>query len=104
MSHIQNTEEEVQRAFETIKDFPVWLDRVVGIMRENPTQAYGDCIVQAEEEFWRRMQQQLTEFIETGAHCDETLRAQFPLFKGYAPEGHPYPEAWRKGARRNNLD
>ena len=33
------------------------------------------------------------EFIATGAHYDETLRAQFPLFRGARPPGHPYPEA-----------
>ena len=38
------------------------------------------------------------EFIDTGAHYDETLRAQFPLFRGDPPPGHPYPEAWANGS------
>ena len=42
--------------------------------------------------------QHLEELKATGAHCDEELRAQFPLFEGHAPPGHPYPEAWRLGA------
>ena len=41
----------------------------------------------------------LQEFIDTGAHYDETLRAQFPLFRGTAPPGHPCPEAWADASR-----
>ena len=44
------------------------------------------------------MMAMLQEFIATGAHYDETLRAQFPLFRGAAPPGHPFPEAWCEGA------
>ena len=40
----------------------------------------------------------LEEFMDTGAHHDETLREQFPLFRGTPPPGHPYPEAWSDGA------
>ena len=40
---------------------------------------------------------QLEEFKATGAHYDETLRTEFPIFKGHASDGHPYPEAWTKG-------
>ena len=40
----------------------------------------------------------LQEFMATGAHYDETLRAQFPLFRGTAPPGHPYPGAWAEGS------
>ena len=42
------------------------------------------------------------EFIATGAHYDETLRAQFPLFRGAPPPGHPYPEAWSDGAPQSS--
>ena len=42
------------------------------------------------------------EFIDTGAHNDQTMRAQFPLFRGAPPPGHPYPEAWSDGAPRSN--
>ena len=40
----------------------------------------------------------LQEFIDTGAHYDETLRAQFPLFRGTAPPGHPCPGAGAEGS------
>ena len=43
----------------------------------------------------------LQEFIDTGAHYDETLRAQFPLFRGDPPPGHPYPQAWANGSQSN---
>ena len=38
----------------------------------------------------------IQEFIATGAHYTETLRAEFPLFRGTPPQGHPYPEAWEQ--------
>ena len=44
----------------------------------------------------------LEEFIATGDHYDETLRAQFPLFRGAPPLGHPYPEAWSDGAPQSS--
>ena len=44
----------------------------------------------------------LQEFIATGAHYDETLRAQFPLFTGDPPQGHPYPEAWSEGTPQSS--
>ena len=44
----------------------------------------------------------LREFMDTGAHYDETLRAQFPLFRGAPPPWHPYPEAWTEGAPRSD--
>ena len=44
----------------------------------------------------------LEEFFATGAHYDETLRAQFPLFRGGPPEGHPYPEAWSDGTPQSS--
>ena len=39
----------------------------------------------------------LKEFKETGAHYDEILGREFPIFKGWAPPDHPYPAAWTKG-------
>jgi hypothetical protein len=36
----------------------------------------------------------MDEFVATGAHYDDTLRAAFPLFLGAPPPHHPYPEAW----------
>ncbi len=53
------------------------------------------------------MMRQLQEFMETGAHYDEELRRQFPLFRGRPPPGHPYPEAWAgaiKGAAKALVD
>ena len=44
----------------------------------------------------------LEEFIATGDHYDETLRAQFPLFRGAPPLGHPYPEAWSDGTPQSS--
>ena len=46
----------------------------------------------------------LREFMDTGAHYDETLRAQFPLFRGAPPPWHPYPEAWTECAPRSDSD
>ena len=51
----------------------------------------------SDEEF-DRMIALLEEFKVTGAHYDEALREQFPLFTGHAPPGHPYPEAFTEGA------
>ena len=36
----------------------------------------------------------MDEFVATGAHYDDTLRAMFPLFLGALPPDHPFPEAW----------
>ena len=44
----------------------------------------------------------LEEFISTGAHFDETLQSQFPLFRGAPPPGHPYPEAWSDGGPQSS--
>ena len=38
----------------------------------------------------------LQEFRATGAHYSETLRSEFPVFRGSPPQGHPYPEAWEQ--------
>ena len=55
-----------------------------------PTQGFDVFFVVLEPAAVRVM---FEEFIATGAHYDETLRAQFPLFRGDPPPGHPYPEA-----------
>jgi len=44
------------------------------------------------------MMNMMEEFIETGAHYDEELCRQFPLFRGAPPPGHPYPQAWAGAA------
>ena len=41
-----------------------------------------------------RMVSMLQEFMASGAHYDEELQGQFPLFRGAPPPGQPYPEAW----------
>ena len=34
----------------------------------------------------------------TGTHIEDQLLKEFPLFKGKAPPGHPYPQAFTEGA------
>ena len=49
-----------------------------------------------EHEFTGALQQ----FIKdgTGSQIEHTLLREFPLFRGNAPAGHPYPQAWAGGA------
>jgi len=35
---------------------------------------------------------------ETSGKMDKTLLREFPIFRGKAPVGHPYPQAWTDGA------
>ena len=62
-------------------------DIAMPTLREQPPQMSADSAMTM-----------LQEFIDSGAHYDETLRAQFPLFRGTAPPGHPYPGAWAEGS------
>jgi len=64
---------------------------------------WGDAIVQADKDFFAKMIDILKEFKETGAHYDEILGREFPIFKGYAPEGHPHPEAFTKGKKPEKI-
>ena len=52
------------------------------------------------EEEWRAFTEALAKFKEdgTGSRIDATLLAEFPLFHGKAPPGHPYPNAFKGGA------
>ena len=50
--------------------------------------------VNESERNFEAMLAMLAVFRDTGAHYSQALRAQFPLFEGPAPLGHPYPEAF----------
>ena len=95
----QNSVEDIKRAHANIAGDERAYNRVNQLCDENETMTLGDAIVQAEKEMFDLFIKELEEFKATGAHYDETLRAEFPIFKGHAPDGHPYPEAWAKGAK-----
>tara|TARA_B100000035_G_C20629946_1_gene391895 strand:+ start:73 stop:396 length:324 start_codon:yes stop_codon:yes gene_type:complete len=46
------------------------------------------------EQWFEHFTQKLTVFQRTGEGYHEGLEVHFPLFKGAAPEDHPYPEAF----------
>ena len=66
-------------------------------MQENPRLSWGDAIMRAESDFAEKIISELKAFIDTGAGYCEELGREFPIFKGWAPPDHPYPEAWTKG-------
>ena len=75
------------------------MKRVDELMQENPRLSWGDAIMRAESELADKIIKELKGFVETGAGYCEALGREFPIFKGYAPDGHPYPEAWTKGKK-----
>ena len=90
------TNAEIEAAMARLAPFPEGQRMVDTLMQENPHLTWGDAIVKADQEYFPKMINIIKEFKETGAHHDEILGREFPIFKGYAPEGHPYPEAWTK--------
>ena len=95
----QNSVEDIQRAHVRIAPIPEAMRRVDELMLENPRLTMGDAIVQAESDFARKIINELEAFIESGAGYCEELGREFPIFKGWAPPDHPYPEAWTKGKK-----
>lgn len=53
-----------------------------------------DITTVTQEQRFEDFMQKLTAFQRTGEGYHKGLEAHFPLFKGPAPEGHPYPEAF----------
>ena len=90
---------EIEAAMARLAPFPEGQRMVDTLMQGNPNLTWGDAIVQADGLFIGKTIKLLEEFKETGAHYDEMLGREFPIFKGYAPEGHPYLAAWTKGKK-----
>ena len=47
---------------------------------------------------WRAFLDAIAMFKKDGTGVDDELIRQFPIFRGKAPVGHPYPQAFTKGA------
>lgn len=48
------------------------------------------------EDMRNHFMEKLVQFKADGSGYHDGLESQFPLFKGEAPEGHPYPKAFKK--------
>ena len=76
-----------------------------GILSEMPSKKSARKLREKKEEVeWRAFTDALEQFKRdgTGSCVDGELLAQFPLFHGTAPPGHPYPQAFTEGATGTN--